>query len=154
VITHLWECSGNSSRCTSCRRKPDTYNICMLTNKPCMATYHKGPTRPKSLCYTSDEVLVPIRIVRPDCRLGLPRSPSLLSVLEYRLRFVQVFTKLCRFTRSHYKRAKIMRFLINTDGATTLEPRISMYQSLTFPSHGTLLFSSCLVQSQIKLFFL
>jgi hypothetical protein len=41
-----------------------------------MATFHKGPTRPKSFRYTRDEVLVPIGIILPDRHPRLPHSPS------------------------------------------------------------------------------
>jgi hypothetical protein len=47
-------------------------------------------------------------------------------------------------------RAKMIRSLIDTDGTTTLEPRISTYHSLTLSSDDTPLSPSCLVQSQNK----
>jgi hypothetical protein len=49
VITHIRECFGDSNRCTSYRRKPDTHDIRAPANKPHMATFHKAHMRLKSL---------------------------------------------------------------------------------------------------------
>jgi hypothetical protein len=98
AITHIWECSVDSNQCTSYKRKLNTHDIYAPADRSRMTTFHNAPTWPKLLRYTQNEVLVPIGIVWPSRHLGLRHSHSLLLALDWRLWFVQVFTKLCRLT--------------------------------------------------------